>query len=575
MEKELRTGPAAPKDPEKKRPYFYIMHNKEIFGNPAPEGRGVQFIFESDGRLISAAGIAGNIKDPEILDLLKTSEGFKKLVHSIGVSVTESSGEEKVNFVFQMYGEHQNDPASSIQKEFVMNGEEHILPLSEVSWMSTDKEPGQIRFEFEHQKKRASADVRLYLNDGFTAPEQPSDDEVAFDSPEYAAMIKNSRMHEGNLSALRRAIEKAKKGEEVTIGFIGGSITQGAGPIPINENCYARLYADKFIKHYSSPEKVRFVKAGVGGTPSELGMIRFERDVLRDGTEKPDIIVIEFAVNDDGDETKGVCYESLVRKALSLPWQPAVILLFAVFVFDWNLQDRLSPVGERYDLPMVSIMNAVTPQFKLMPDEGLVVSKNQFFYDQYHPSNTGHRIMCDCLLDMTKAAETAKEAPYPDVSSIDPVIGAAFENVKLLDRREIERLDVIPGDPVVTEGSFTGSDTEIQRVEMDDAVEQVPEFPYNWYYDGSSDKPAPFKIGLSFEKLLLVFKDTGDVAFGSADVYVDGEKVMNADPLKVGWTHCNAVIIADYKTEARHEIEIRIAEGDERKKFTILGFGVV
>ena len=78
-------------------------------------------------------------------------------------------------------------------------------------------------------------------------------------------------------------------------------------------------------------ESVHFVKAGVGGTPSELGMLRFDRDVLRDGTVKPDIVVVEFAVNDEGDETKGVCYESLVRKILTLPWHPAVVLLFAVF----------------------------------------------------------------------------------------------------------------------------------------------------------------------------------------------------------------------------------------------------
>ena len=49
---------------------------------------------------------------------------------------------------------------------------------------------------------------------------------------------------------------------------------------------------------------MKFIKAGVGGTPSELGMIRFDRDVLRDG-QQPDIVVIEFAVNDEGDETKG------------------------------------------------------------------------------------------------------------------------------------------------------------------------------------------------------------------------------------------------------------------------------
>lgn len=107
-------------------------------------------------------------------------------------------------------------------------------------------------------------------------------------------------------------------------------------------------------------------------------MIRFDRDVLREG-ERPDIVVIEFAVNDEGDETKGVCYESLVRKVLKLPWKPAVVLLFSVFANDWNLQERLRPVGDLYDLPMVSILNAVTPQFSLKCGEGRILSKNQFF----------------------------------------------------------------------------------------------------------------------------------------------------------------------------------------------------
>lgn len=85
------------------------------------------------------------------------------------------------------------------------------------------------------------------------------------------------------------------------------------------------------------------MKAGVGGTPSELGVIRYERDILRDGAVTPDIVVVEFAVNDEGDETKGNCFESLCLKILSASNQPAVILLFSVFVNDWNLQERLSP----------------------------------------------------------------------------------------------------------------------------------------------------------------------------------------------------------------------------------------
>ena len=97
-------GPAAPKDPEKKRPFFYIMREKEIFGSAQPDGRGIQFIYEDSGRLINSAQIVGNITEPEILDLLKETQGFRRLVHSIGISVETENPKEKIEFVFQMYG---------------------------------------------------------------------------------------------------------------------------------------------------------------------------------------------------------------------------------------------------------------------------------------------------------------------------------------------------------------------------------------------------------------------------------------------------------------------------------------
>jgi hypothetical protein len=45
----IMNGPAAPKDPEKKRPYFYIMKDKEIFGAKQEDGSAIHFIYESDG----------------------------------------------------------------------------------------------------------------------------------------------------------------------------------------------------------------------------------------------------------------------------------------------------------------------------------------------------------------------------------------------------------------------------------------------------------------------------------------------------------------------------------------------
>ena len=48
-------GPVAPKNPEKKRAGFYIMREKEVFGAPQEDGSGVQFLYESDGRLVNSA----------------------------------------------------------------------------------------------------------------------------------------------------------------------------------------------------------------------------------------------------------------------------------------------------------------------------------------------------------------------------------------------------------------------------------------------------------------------------------------------------------------------------------------
>ncbi len=578
-------GPKAPKDPIKKKPFFFIMQGKEIFGAPQPDGRGIQFIYENDGRLINAARIAGNITDDYMLDLLKTTEGFRKMVHSIGVSVSGRIKNEKVRFVFQMYGATQTDPTSTqIVLDMEMDGMENVIKMSDVDWKTSDREPGQIRFEFANPGVQATVDVRFYLNSGFVAPIQPMDSLVDFGSENYGKMIKRSLMHLGHTKRLENVLQKAAKGEDVTLGFIGGSITQGAGAIPINEKSYARVFAERFEEKYSNGGKVDLVKAGVGGTPSELGMVRFERDVLRDGEKKPDLIVIEFAVNDEGDETKGVCYESLVRKALALHWKPAVVLLFAVFSFDWNLQDRLGPVGKRYDIPMVSVMDAVTPQFTLLPEDGRVISKNQFFYDVFHPSNLGHQVMADCIINLIDEVNAKhSEVSYDEkpLERIEPVIGGDFEKVELVDRNELERLKRKYRISGLEEGSFDAIDKDLQMVEMDKEIEPVPEFLYNWSHQpkpeeqSSSKNNAAFKVKMTCSKLLLLFKDSGNPAYGTAEVFVDGKKVMDADPLKVGWTHCNAVILFNENETKSHSIEIKMAEGMESKKFTILGFGVV
>ena len=107
-----------------------------------------------------------------------------------------------------------------------------------------------------------------------------------------------------------------------------------------------------------------------------------------------------FAVNDEGDETKGLCYESLVKRIWDEPGKPAVLMLFSVFADDWNLKARLAPIGFRHEIPMVDVLEAVSPQFVPAAGERPVITRRQYFYDVFHPSNNGHRVMADSLLYM-------------------------------------------------------------------------------------------------------------------------------------------------------------------------------
>ncbi|MCG7378609.1 SGNH/GDSL hydrolase family protein [Paenibacillus sp. ACRSA] len=413
----------------------------------------------------------------------------------------------------------------------------------------------------------------------YSAPRDPvgvvqsaNETQVDFESQAYRELIERSLLNKGNNVRLKRAIEKARKGEPINIAYIGGSITQGAGAIPIHLQSYAYRSYEQFKNRYAPLDGslINLIKAGVGGTPSELGIIRYDRDVLRDGQVQPDILIIEFAVNDADDETKGNCYESLVIKALAADNKPAVILLFSVFENDWNLQDRLAPIGWHYDLPMVSMKDALVEQFQKTPAEGNVITKEQYFHDIYHPTNLGHRIMADALSHLFDVTDHSTLDQVEQCFDRTPLIGNDFVNVNLLDRKNIEHIAKIEV------GAFQHTDTELQMAEMHDHDYGTPLFPHNWMYIREDTQELNrFTLHLNCKRFILIFKDSGSDEFGTANIRVDDEHIKQADPHQVNWTHCHVTLLINENEVSEHKIEIEMAEGYEDKRFTILGFGYV
>ncbi len=561
------SGPVAPKDPVKKRPSVYVILDQIISARKEDDGKSYEHIY-LEGRLEGQVKFTSGDIDDEILSLLNSVKGFRKLVHSIGITINaeEECHEEEAIFALQCYGKTNKYTTGTIMKKVVpCTGEEVLLTVASYPENEEDTVVGAFNIELPFENKNMILTVKLYLNDGYEVPEIEVDPPVQFDTPEYKNMISNSFVSAGNNYRLKKVIERTKVGEEVTIAYIGGSITQGAGAKPINTECYAYRSYDAFCKLFSpcNGKNVHYVKAGVGGTSSELGIVRYDRDVREDGKITPDLVIVEYAVNDEGDETKGVCFESLVKKILEADNQPAVLLLFSVFMDDSNLQERLQPIGERYQLPMVSVKDAVVPQFK----ESKVITKRQYFYDIYHPTNIGHRIMADCIQYLFETVNQEKSATNDMSLDVEPVYGTRFKDVVRFDRRDFESFAKI------TTCGFDKIDREIQWVERNMDLELSPVFEDNWKNEGTKD--AMLKMEIRCKKLLVVMKDSGDSNFGKVDVFVDGEFLKTLNPLSVGWNHSTALILVDETEAAEHEILFKMHPNDEDKNFTIQGFGVI
>ena len=120
---------------------------------------------------------------------------------------------------------------------------------------------------------------------------------------------------------------RAKAGERLNVVFFGASLTWGANASDPQLTSYRARVAEKFEKAYPKA-RFKFWDAAIGGTGSQLGVFRFERDVLR---RRPDLVFLDFTLNDDHwglDTERLASYESLVRRTIVEARCPLVLVLF-------------------------------------------------------------------------------------------------------------------------------------------------------------------------------------------------------------------------------------------------------
>src|SRR5574344_118955 len=378
-----------------------------------------------------------------------------------------------------------------------------------------------------------------------------------FDDATYAKMISESVYSEGNNYRVKKVIEKLRAGDDVYIATLGGSITEGVGPAAYRYG-YAYVFRDKIIKTYTPDNgaHVHFVGAGVSGTPSAFGLIRYQKDVVQPLGHTPDLLVLEFAVNDGGDSYFARSYETLVRDALAANDDTAIMLMFSAS--DWTQQSAECGVGDWYNLPMASAKDAITPQISAGK-----LTKKMYFADYVHPTKDGHELMADCLMNLLSIADKAElkaKEPVPADTADSPLFSG------------LAMISASSTDVVFDKGDFSGTDKNMQAY-MNSGKYVLPE---NFYHAPGAGSKS-FKMTLTCRTLFFVYKTNGkwdNVKFGSADVYVDGKLVGAYNgAVEGGWNNPVTVLLIDDETAAAHTVEVKMSAGDESKAFTIGAFG--
>ncbi len=309
-------------------------------------------------------------------------------------------------------------------------------------------------------------------------------------------------------SGLPNFFAKLEAIDSVTVAFLGGSITAaGSG---------WRDQTMAWLQQHFTGTKIDQVNAGIGGTGSDLGVFRLKKDVL---VHHPDLIFVEFAVNDNGraPETVHRTMEGIVRQIWKADPQTDICFVYTMMadmapaLVEGKLtktMQAMEAIADHYGIPSVFLGEEVIRLysqkellFRGIPDEH--PGKTVFSKDGVHPyAETGHRLYAEVL----KKALTAMQA----VGNLGADrLRDAFDASNWEDAKMIAANDLI-------------KERKWEMVTTKDSVLKtylVEGFP-GLLRGRAADRPA---ITLKFVGRLVGLYDIVGPGTGQIDIYIDGQ----------------------------------------------------
>tara|TARA_R110002096_G_scaffold29509_3_gene88908 strand:- start:302 stop:1687 length:1386 start_codon:yes stop_codon:yes gene_type:complete len=222
-------------------------------------------------------------------------------------------------------------------------------------------------------------------------------------------------------SGLPNVLAKLEAGEPVKVAYLGGSITAAAG---------WRVGSRTWLQEQYPDAEISEIHAAIGGTGSDLGVFRLGLDVLR---HQPDLLFVEFAVNDGGAPPARIhkAMEGIVRQT----WKanPDIDICYVYTLTDKMLPDlhagkmpraasAMEALADHYQIPSIHFGVEVAKLeaagelvFKAPKPEDLETAKPMVFSsDGVHPhAQTGHKLYTEAIARSWPAIQKANSDPKP------------------------------------------------------------------------------------------------------------------------------------------------------------------
>ncbi len=297
---------------------------------------------------------------------------------------------------------------------------------------------------------------------------------------------------------------KLQQNRPVTIGYIGGSITQAFYGY--------RLQSAKYIQSLYPDVKMQFLNAGVSGTGTDLGACRLKDQIL---THHPDLIFIEFAVN--GAYQDGM--EGMIRQIIRDNPKTDICLIYTLisgqakgytegFVPE-NIQG-LEEIAEYYHIPSIHLgMEAAA-----LEKAGKLIWKGEpksaadqivFSADGVHPTTEGGNIYAAAIargINKMKIHSMASNHILPK-----PLCPSNWDDAKMIDPLEVAK--------------FSAGWTKILTSENAQLRQFKGWFPYVMYTEKTGSS-----FTFKFTGTMVGFYDLGGPEVGEVSIELDGKPVM-------------------------------------------------